>query len=355
MLTQPLAIKILTLGVLGGLIACSGGRKRPRNAVSVSSSSGPTETFDDSDDDDVSVSGGKRTITFSLSNNTQTSSRLNRKKASSYANQLSKKLKKGKGNRIQFEALVAANALASKNYDQVLRAARRLMSAELAKNVDAKIPANSKLQLALAAVQAGRYPMAEYFMGQISAKGGSVRAAINNIKGILALRSKRIPEAVDFWKKSLKSVPNYKPAKLNLGFVALKYGDGKMAKRMLGSFQNDWFGLYGLVVAERLNANVGAVGQLCTRVLNQKPDYKPALLSCALNKFQGQKKYDDAKKMLKKLVASKNGPSSIDETAYKIMARIDQEKARAKAAAKPKAVAKQPPKGAPAKKTKGGK
>ena len=69
---------------------------------------------------------------------------------------------------------------------------------------------------------------------------------------MIELRADRLPEAVYYWNQALKHDKDYRAAKLNLGFYALKYGDAATAVRMLSNIRADWFVNTGLAQAYRL-------------------------------------------------------------------------------------------------------
>lgn len=316
-----------------------GGKK----SAGASKKSAPSPKNDDTDVADV-----KRTLTYSMSDSPLTSKRLDRSEARDYSKDLSSSLK---GDNVkEIEGFIIARTLSGGNWAEVLGASKRLMAVKLSKNVDSELSPAAKLQIALAAINSQKYGMALHFIDELKAsKVPKIQAAALNLDGLLALREDRLPEASKLWKDAIRIGGGYQPAQLNLGFLALKYGDHKTAVSALSKFQNDWFALYGLLVAQRLAGKVNQVETLCKRVLSQKEDYKPAMLSCALNKFEGKKDYGGAKKLLSDLVKIKEGGTYIDEIAYRVMGKINKAMAQAK---KPK-VAKQQKKAAPpAQKTK---
>ena len=165
--------------------------------------------------------------------------------------------------------------------------------------------------------------MAEYFLIDLKkSKNRKVKAAAHNAEGLIFLSEDKLPEAVASWNKALKADPNYKAARLNIGFISLRYGDHRTAKQMLNNMQNDWFALTGLMIAERLSGNSSKVKSLCERIDDKKSNYKPARFSCALNIFQGLGKAKDAKKALQK-VAKLPGLEDITEKTFLAVARIE--------------------------------
>ena len=116
----------------------------------------------------------------------------------------------------------------------------------------------------------------------------------------------RLPEAVDYWNKALKLVSSYVPARLNLGFYALKYGDFSTAKKYL-SGMNDYYALTGYMQAVR-QSSPSSANSLCGRILSKKKDYKPAMFSCALNTAQGKGDLKKAKTELQKIAKTRGAP-----------------------------------------------
>ena len=340
------------LVIVIAMVGCAGSKKPKKIRTSLADSSSLKAPVEDDDSGPVTIAGSKGTLSYSLSQNRMTGKRLDTKKASEYSSDLKGATKKADfKKRLQFEGYVIARALSGAGFDDVLAASRRLMGTLMSKKVDSELPPGIKLQLALAALKSGRYTMVSHFLSQVrDAKSPKLKAAALNLEGLLALRDERLPEAAEFWQESLKVVSNYKPARLNLGFLALKYGDHITAKKMLGSMQNDWFAVYGLVVAERLAGNSSRVVSLCRSLEGKKKNFKPGMLSCALNKYQGRGDYAGAKKDLQKIVGLKSGSTVIDEYAYKALAQIDKDEAKMRAA-KSKSVAKSAKKSA-TKKTK---
>ena len=244
----------------------------------------------------------KASIVLSLSNNSMTSSSIDQKAASNLIDDAD-----------NAEDAMAAKTLGKAAYKSVFAQARRLMKKEMAKNVDADMAENAKWQLALSAINEGRYTMAEHFLSQLShAKNRSIKAAALNLEGLLALAEGRTPEAAGFWKKALKIKPDYKPARINIGFVAIKFGDYKTARKMLAGIRGDWFSYYGMIVVERAIGKPQRVASYCKYVLAVKPEYKPALFSCALNEYYGLSRKKEARKLASDYEELEKGPASLD-------------------------------------------
>ena len=170
-----------------------------------------------------------------------------------------------------------------------------MMSLEIEKDISRDIPVNGYLELALTAVQKKQYNLTEYYLEKVErSKKTRMKAAALTIRGIMSVEDNKLPEAIDYWNRAVKAYPNYVPARLNLGFYALKYGDFKGAKKFLSGI-NNYYVLTGYMQAIR-QSDPQAAASLCKRILSKKSKYKPALYSCALNTAQGK---GDLKKVVK--------------------------------------------------------
>lgn len=327
-----------------------------------------TASKDDDDGDDAPdkggdegyVSAGFSTFSYSLTNNGLTSFTVNSSKAKGMADDLEGKLKNPTSkDRKEFIALMAAKRLAGEGVVPVFQVAKRLMVVEMKDNMRRNMPEVAMLELALASIHSKQIPMAEHWIGKLlDSKNPKTKAAALTAKGMIALLDNRLPEAVSFWNDALKQKSDYEPARLNIAFTALRFGDVKTARAMFQGMNQDWFVQTGMMQAERLADNTSEAQTLCKSILEKKPNYKPALFSCALNEYQGVGNLAKARTDLEHIAKSGGGPSSIDEKTYLILGKIEKElyiqqqkegaakAAAANAAAKAKAAA-APAAGAP--------
>lgn len=333
----------LVLGLSAGLLALGGGCADSSSSKSLSAGikghkskqqnqqSGQQQQDAGGSPDDVVVTNSFDVMTYSLSNNPLTSFKVRSQLAAGYAKTLGNRAQKaGDEQALQLQGIVTAKALAGANFAEILAATKRYMLVQMKRDVSSELPGQVRLQLAVAAMAKESYTMAQYQITQLLAsKPAPIRAAAHNLNGLLFLKEGNFPDAVLSWQRALKVMPGYPPARLNLGFLAAKFGDFATAKKHLDSFQNDWFAATGLAVAERIAGNENRVLSLCTRILEQKPDYKPALLTCALNHYQGKNNQGAAKDLLKRLVKSNFGPKLIDELAYRVLGKIESSQQKA--------------------------
>ncbi|MBC7659985.1 MAG: hypothetical protein H7249_09780 [Chitinophagaceae bacterium] len=295
--------------------------------------SGKDDAKDDKDkdsdksDSESASSGSSGTFIYSLSNNNLTSFTVNTSKAKSLADDIEGKLKNPTiKDRKDLVALMAAKRLAGEGVVPVFQVAKRLMIVEMKDNIKRSTPEVAMLELALASIQSKQIPMANHWIGKLlQSKNPKTKAAALTAQGMIALLDNRLPEAVAFWNEALKVKSDYEPARLNIGFSALRYGDAKTAKSMLSGMGQDWFVQTGLMQAERLSDNAQEAASLCKSILEKKPNYKPALYSCALNEYQGLGNLAKARLDLEHVAKAGGGPSSIDEKTFLILGKIEKE------------------------------
>ncbi|HYX38985.1 MAG TPA: hypothetical protein VE954_38265 [Oligoflexus sp.] len=307
-----------------------------------------------SGNDDLYVSSNYQTLTYSLSNNSLTSKTINLGKAKDLASDLEGKLASPTiKDRKDLIALMAAKRLAGEGVGPVFLVAKKLMVVEMKEDIRHEMPEVAQLELALASIHSRQFPMAEHWIEKLmNSKNEKTKAAALTARGMIAMTDGRLPEAVALWNEALNLRKDYEPARLNIGFTALRYGDHKTAKAMLAGLPEDFFVGTGLVQSERLADNPKEAAQYCASVLEKKKNYKPALFSCALNEYQGLGNLQKARAELEEIAKTDGGPSSLDERAYLIIGKIEKEQreqqAKERAAAAAKAQQAQPAGQAPA-------
>jgi tetratricopeptide (TPR) repeat protein len=332
------------LFVLAFVWGCSSSNKKkttePVEADGGSEESAKAPEESKQEEESVDLSNDLRPFFYSERNNGFTSKTVNKKEAKEIVADLEEKLKKGSKDVGELAGFITVQVLADEPLDAVIRSIKRLIDLEMRKDVAREVPDVSKLQLVLAAIASKNFALAEYYLYELSSsKNKNVKVAALNAEAFIAMSDDRLPEAIATWNSVLKLDPDNQAARLNIGFYSLKYGDYATATSMLGRLQDDWFALYGLLVAERLAGNSQKVASLCDEVEDKKKNYKPAMLSCALNAYQGEKKYDRAITMLNALVKAEPAIPQIDEKAYKLITEI--EEAKLKKDSKPKGPKKQ--------------
>lgn len=320
------AIKTCLVFSLNGFVfsACSD-NKPARKAGEPVSAGGGSDAREDSGVS--SLTGERRFLTTSLSNNGFTSRTVDRGRAAEFATQYGS----GKGKDVNsLAAAIAANRLAGRGVNDVLSEARQIADIEMSKNVERDIPELVQLELGLVGVQSGRLAFAEFWLDKLlKSKNATIRASAINAKGVVAIRMERIPEAMVLFKEALAVNSEYKPALMNIGFLALQGGDVVTAKRALGGMQDDWYVMSGLVSVLRLEGEVDKADAICEKVLSQHPKHKPTLINCGINSWQGRKDYKKARDYLNRALAVSGGAAVWDEKAGKLLGAIDSEESRA--------------------------
>jgi tetratricopeptide (TPR) repeat protein len=304
------SIPLLVIVLVGS--SCVTPSKSSRNDSAAKSESNADQKSNQ--EDDFYVSGNLGTLTLSLSNNPQTSKRVDRKDANEFASRLEQAIRASEGDdRKAIVALMSLRRISGEGLAKVNESARQLVAYEMTKDVNRGLPEFAKLELVLAAIQAKKYSYAEHFIYDlIESKNKKIRAAARTAEGLIAASDQRLPEAMVSWNKALEEVPDFAAAQLNIGFYAAKYGDFPLAKKMLSGMQDDWFAVYGLATAERMTRDNDRASALCKRVVDAKPRFKPALFNCALHAHQGVDDSQTAKTLIDR-AAQISGNSEIDE------------------------------------------
>ena len=273
-----------------------------------------------------SASATRVTLTNSLANNPLTSQTIIASKAESEL----ARFRNGKGE-LALQGVISTERLARKNPGEVLASAKKLAELQMEKGASRTISPEVKLEIALSALQAKNFALAELFLQDLTeSKVAHVKAGAYNAMGVVALRDDRIPEAVLYFREALKAVPAYKPSLLNLGFAALKGGEIGMAKQILGKIENDWFVSYGMVSIQRLEGDVGGALENCDRVLKKQPEHAAALFNCGLVEYQNKHNLGKAKEYLTKAGRAKVTSEGWNEKAFLLISQIDAEEAQVK-------------------------
>jgi tetratricopeptide (TPR) repeat protein len=273
-----------------------------------------------------SASSTRVTLTNSLSNNPLTSQTIAPAKAESEL----ARFRSGKGE-LALQGVISTERLARKNPGEILASAKKLAELQMEKGANRTISPEVKLEIALAALQAKNFALAEFFLQELTdSKVAHVKAGAYNAMGVVALRDDRIPEAVLYFREALKALPSYKPSLLNLGFAALKGGEIATAKQLLSKVENDWFVSYGMISIQRLEGDVGGALENCDRVLKKQPEHSAALFNCGLVEYQNKHNLAKAKEYLTKAGRAKITSEGWNEKAFLLISQIDAEEAQVK-------------------------
>lgn len=326
LLEKPMA-RLLAASLTASLalfaFGCSGDEKEGDDGVKASGGGGGGGDAKDSGGGGGGEASANRvTLAQSLSNNSLTSLSINGDKASNFGGGKDKKNLEGK---------ISADRISKKGVSAVMGSARKLADLEMQKQPGKAVDDVVKLDIALAAIQAKNFYLAEFYLQALTeSKNAKVKAGALNALGVVALNDGRVPEAVTFFREALKAVGNYKPAKYNLGFTALKGGDLGTAKSALGDYQNDWFVKYAMISIARMEGDANRANSLCDAVLGKEKGHKAALFNCGLVEAQNKKNYSKAKEYMKRAQGAKGGESSWDERIVNQLTEIELDQAKAK-------------------------
>ena len=220
------------------------------------------------------------------------------------------------------EHLIALQSLARKPFWEVWTNAQKL-SRLIQGNKG--ISETARLDIGIAALKAGRYSIAEYFLGPLTteSKFAKIRASAANAIGIMYILERNYQEAAIYFRKSLSSFSSYMPAILNLGFLKLKFGNFASARRTLGIAPSDWFTNTGMIVIERHLGNISRANSLCATVLKRNPNHKMSKVNCAIIEFKENKNYKRARKLLQEAAKIHGGGEARENLIYKLLEEID--------------------------------
>lgn len=307
---------------------CSSDKPEKKSEEPVSSSAPGSDTAESREDSGASsMTSERRFLINSVSNNALTSRSIDKSRAADLAGQY------GSGRSKDINTLAAAIAsgrLAGQSVNEIMTSAKAMADLEMTKNIQRDIPEIVQLELGLSGLNTGRLAFAEHWLDPlIKSKNATIRASAINAKGVIAIRMGRIPEAVAMFKEALSANNEYRPALLNLGFLALQGGDVTTAKRALGGMQDDWYVESALVSVLRLEGESDKADTICEKVLSKRPRHKPTLINCGINAWQGKKDYKKAKDYLNKALSVAGGLAVWDEKTGRLLGAIDTEEARA--------------------------
>ena len=261
-------------------------------------------------DPSTTVSSNRVTLTNSWSNNPLTSQTINRGRAEAQADGISGKDKRS------LEGKASAMRLAGKSGSSLVAIGKKIAEIEMERAPNKEVDAALKLEIALAALSSREYSLAYYLLEDITADKKApnrVQAGAYNALGVIALKDDRIPEAVVYFRQALQQERSYKPAKLNLAFMALKGGNLAQAKQYIADFQNDWFAQYGMISIERMEGDTGRAADLCDKVLSKESSHKAALFNCALLEAQNKKNFKKALELTSRASKARGGEAGWEE------------------------------------------
>jgi|GEM_PF-6528275 len=302
-------------------------------------------SFDDDGDRSISVAGGGGEFVFSRSGSNQNPYRIKRSAAATYAVQTSRQVQAAQGSSklAKLAAVLEGKALSSSPMSELLSVSRTIMAEAMRKDVKTAVPDRVKLTLAMGAYIQRNFPMAEFYLdGLDGSKNAKVLSYRDSFRGMIALGSKQIPESMRFFKDAVKKHSGNTAAKLNLGFLNLKFGNFNAAEKYLRDVPKNWFTLHGLSLAEFLSGDKKSGLSKCIATQKQNPRSKMIRFNCALMQYTVSNNPLSAKAELEAAIRTPGSPV-MDEVMYRYLEKIERDIAdkqrkaaidRAKAAAK---------------------
>lgn len=220
--------------------------------------------------------------------------------------------------------LLAAKQIARVSNEAGMAAIQKLATSLVEKNVNNQLDDSANLSLGFIFLQNRDFMRAEYFLFKVAeSKNSKLKSAAYNALGVIQMHDDRIPEAVDYWKKSLQAHGGAHAAQLNLGMTALRFGDYEKAGRLLSSIPRDWYIESGLLVVDRFMGRRDSAKAICDKILSSNPKQKQTLFNCGLLEFQEFHNYKKASQMIGQATQVSGGPNYWEELAYKTIERID--------------------------------
>ena len=295
------------------------------NKSSNDSSADNTEDSNDIDYDEDGFGGSSgsrrsgKTQVVSLGKNNYYSPKIPLSAINNEIDELSNKSSKTRNDYIK---LISLQGLVRKSFSSMWVNAQKLASITKAKKV---LPDETKLDLGVAALRAGKYSVASYFLLSLTTEARSVKvkASAYNAIGSMRLLEKNYQGASLSFKKALSLYPNYQPSILNLGLLQVKFGDFVKARRTLSASTPSWFVNSVMIVIERHLGNVSRAVSLCNNILSSKPNHKISKVNCAILQFEENKNFQKARKLLQDAVKIHGGGDYWEDIIYKLLEDID--------------------------------
>ncbi len=304
----------------------------------------------DSEERSLEVGSAGGEFVFSRSGANQNPYKINRANAATYAANISRQVAGAQGSAkiARLAAVLEGKALSSAPMNELLGISRTIMAEAMRKDVKTAVPDRVKLSLAMGAYLQRNFPLAEFYLdGLDGSKNAKVLSYRDGFRGMIALASKQVPESLRFFMEAVKKHAGNTAAKLNLGFLNLKFGNFRQAQRYLSSVPSSWYTSHGLSLAEFLGGNTKSGIAKCLETKRLNPRSKMIQFNCALMQYAVSENPVTAKAELEAAIRTPGSPA-MDEVMYRYLEKIErdisdkQRKAsieRVKAAAKAAAAA----------------
>lgn len=290
----------------------------------------------------VKLSKSYKTFTTSATNSSQTSKRVSREKLAITLEKLRADVQGASGQtKLQkSEDYIAVQSLLGADYSSAYTMSRVFVDesrkinssgSKSSKSSAGKIGEREKLNMATALVRKKNTTGATFLIEQlVSSKNKSTSASAYNLLGVLSIMMNRNNLAAADFKSALKKQPNHEAARMNLGYLSLKYGMYSDAKKYLSGFSKDWFAVSGLAVAAYQTGDYKGSQRYCDQALKLNPKSKALYFNCGLQDYYitGDTKkvrtyFDKATK-----IPGSTSDARLDEKIYLVQGKIEEEVVR---------------------------
>ena len=211
------------------------------------------------------------------------------------------------------------SAFSKSDYTEILNTLNKVSLEEMSKDINFKLSDSVKLDLIIYSIRNNKYHMALSYLEELEkSENKKSQAVAYNIRGILAYKQNKKPEAVEFWKKSLENDNSLNSAHLNLGFILLSAGFVEESEKHFSRLDEDWLALSAIVIIKNLQGDNKFSSDNCNYLLSQKIQHKPTLINCSIVEVE-QKNFVQAKKWLSEALKIKSDDAYWDDKIYKLL------------------------------------
>lgn len=249
----------------------------------------------------------KKQFSSSLTNNMISPYKVDRKKVGTRINSIV-----GRKN-LLIDKIVLFRLLGS-SYSKIFKQSKNTMNKLIDIDIKAKVPSEVALELAISAFKDGKINLSEYYIRRVLLSKSKFFVSNGyTLQGLIYLKENKLPEAAVQWQSALKVYPNNESAALNLGFIALKFGDIKTSKAYLIRVKSSWLAELGLAISARGEKKYIRARRYCNKILQNVQNSKIVYISCALNEMDGFNNKQKALNYLEKGLKINSGPDSLNE------------------------------------------
>lgn len=216
--------------------------------------------------------------------------------------------------------LIALGRWSHEPFESIKRDLSRLADLEMKKGIDKSVSDYVKFDALIAAYYSQKW--SEFFIGveELSASSNKqVQSLVLNLRGVLALKEKRIPEAGALFQEALNQDPKSEAAILNLAFLNLRFSYASEAEKLLLKVPQDPLAQSGLIITSYLQEKNSDADKRCKSFLEAYPKHKPTLFNCAQIAWYAFQDKKRALALMQKFTQLPSLEKSWEEEALKFM------------------------------------